>query len=897
MDKDKVLTHILRAKGVPTLLGGDLPVNVISNNYISPLTSTEQQVSGRNVQSSPSPSDQAIHTLLPGGGETVILVGSEGSGKTTALQKLLVDWSKGEHLQHFSYVFYLKLSEINLLDGMLTLEALLHLQHGYLPPLSVSLCQQKPEDVLFIFDELDQYKHSVDPSDHSLCSDPSQATSVSCLVASLLHGSLLKGASCLVASRPTACLKFLSGSQVKVLGFLKPEREAFFKGFFTDPAVANNALMHMEKTLGFYDFCTSPRFCWTVCSVYKLLTDSGEKLPDTLSQLFVQILACLIQKLTLKKELIRDIVLALSRMASHCAVGQHSSCTKEEMNSFGFEPALASQAQVNAFLQVHGDPESDRCGFSFHSQLIQDFILAVSFFLDKSTSEGADNMLKKHKHHAKFLDIFMSALSEPIQRRPLETLLGEFNSDLVLDFRCWLNHMCETTLQDFNEQKHCHCFHLLYQMQNEHLVKEIINPSTRFGISYANLNLQDYVALNYVVTQLGETEQLNLYGAQNLTEEIAEILAPAMTLSHKIQLSQCSLSDGAVSHLASALAKGITRKLNLNNTRLGDAQFRSLCTGLRDCKLHKLNLRACKLTEASCGYLASVLMSGTSQLCVLDLSCNDIGDQGMRKLCQGLRSPHCKLQDIELQWCLFTAASMEDLSTALCSGQSQLRKLNLSRNPTGDSGMKALCKCLQHPHCKLQSLTLFDNELTGACCAHIMEALMSEHCPLLDLSVNEIDHEGALLLCKALKRPGCPVEKLCMVGCGLTEEVFIELASLLRHGSPPLKSLSVPVNKVGDKGLKHLWEAIAYPSCLLEELDVDLTGLTDACVEDMCAAIRASKTMRSVVLSNNLLTDASVPVLVQLMQDSPNMQEMNLKYNDFSEDVFEMMDECEKIRY
>lgn len=39
---------------------------------------------------------------------------------------------------------------------------------------------------------------------------------------------------------------------------------------------------------------------------------------------------------------------------------------------------------------------------------------------------------------------------------------------------------------------------------------------------------------------------------------------------------------------------------------------------------------------------------------------------------------------------------------------------------------------------------------------------MSKHCRLteLDLSVNELDQEGALLLCQALIRPGCPVEKL-----------------------------------------------------------------------------------------------------------------------------------------
>lgn len=39
---------------------------------------------------------------------------------------------------------------------------------------------------------------------------------------------------------------------------------------------------------------------------------------------------------------------------------------------------------------------------------------------------------------------------------------------------------------------------------------------------------------------------------------------------------------------------------------------------------------------------------------------------------------------------------------------------------------------------------------------------MSEPCVLseLNLSVNDLGQEGALLLCQALKRPGCPMEKL-----------------------------------------------------------------------------------------------------------------------------------------
>lgn len=63
------------------------------------------------------------------------------------------------------------------------------------------------------------------------------------------------------------------------------------------------------------------------------------------------------------------------------------------------------------------------------------------------------------------------------------------------------------------------------------------------------------------------------------------------------------------------------------------------------------------------------------------------------------------------------------------------------------------------------------------------------------------------------------------------------------------------------------------PVCILY-CSVEMTNLTDACVEDMCAAIKASKTLKRLGLKNNSLTDASVPALVQVMQQSQNMEKM-----------------------
>lgn len=537
MHKEALLAYTQRSKDTSTLLGGQLLSNVIYNNQYISVLADGAQVSKKDMQENPPSLHHVILTVLSEERDKikpVVVVGPAGSGKTTALWKLVVDWAKGEHLENFSYVFHFQFRALNVHDGMVSLETLLLQHYSHFSPESMSLVLQKPETLLFIFDGLDEYVHSLDPTNQTLCSDPSQSAPISSLVASLLHGSLLKGAVFLLATRPTACLTSLDCNKVELLGFLKPQRKAYFNQLFTDPAVANRALLNMERTLGFYDFCSSPRFCWTVCSIYKSILDAGERLPQTLTQLCVSVTVHLIQALSLNETRARDLVSILGRMASHHCLDQHSECTKEEMASFGLQQFLTSQTKLDALLQVHGDLESDGCVFSFHTQLMQEFLLAASFYLDTSMSGSVKEMLEKHEGYADFLDLYLSGLSEPIQRKPLEALLGKFNSDRIMDFKCWLKSTSQKTLEGYNKEKHLRCFRLLHQSQNEILVKEIITASARIGISYGGLGLQDCVALNYMVMSLGEMDQLNLYNTKGLTEDEAEILAPAMCLSQKI---------------------------------------------------------------------------------------------------------------------------------------------------------------------------------------------------------------------------------------------------------------------------------------------------------------------------------------------------------------------------
>ncbi|KAI4903707.1 hypothetical protein NFI96_021078, partial [Prochilodus magdalenae] len=60
---------------------------------------------------------------------------------------------------------------------------------------------------------------------------------------------------------------------------------------------------------------------------------------------------------------------------------------------------------------------------------------------------------------------------------------------------------------------------------------------------------------------------------------------------------------------------------------------------------HLHRLWGCGLTERSCAVLASALSSENCRVTELDLSMNyQLKDSGVQKLCEGLRSTHCKLE-------------------------------------------------------------------------------------------------------------------------------------------------------------------------------------------------------------------------------------------------------------
>ncbi|XP_074071403.1 NACHT, LRR and PYD domains-containing protein 12-like [Macrotis lagotis] len=283
-----------------------------------------------------------------------------------------------------------------------------------------------------------------------------------------------------------------------------------------------------------------------------------------------------------------------------------------------------------------------------------------------------------------------------------------------------------------------------------------------------------------------------------------------------------------------------------------------------NCKLEKLSLSDCFLTTTCSQNFFSALGRNES-LKNLDLSRNSFMDEAIEILCKALENPNCKIETLSLETCDLTPRNFQNLFSAISSNES-LKNLDLSRNSFEERGIELLCQALGSQNCKIEELSLSDCFLTTTCSQNFFSALgRNESLKNLDLSRNSFMDEAIEILCKALENPNCKIETLSLVSCKLTPTGSQNFFSAL-SSNESLKTLDVSENSFEERGIQLLCKALGNQNCKIEELRLNFGDLPLACLQDFFHVISNSKRLKTLDLSYYLSDDERLKLLCETLE-------------------------------
>ncbi|XP_066467172.1 NACHT, LRR and PYD domains-containing protein 12-like [Tiliqua scincoides] len=615
---------------------------------------------------------------------SVIVSGVAGVGKTTLVQKFVFDWATGKHYQKFSFVFYFKFRDLNAVGSGTSLESLILREYPSLRD-KLETIVQKPENLLFIFDGLDESNSDLDLSRNqtpNFCMQLGDVKPVSVIVSSLLNQNLLKGSSVLLTSRPSKLAQLETGvlhRVTSIVGFLSQEREQYFQNFFGDDAVAEKALAHVRDSQVLYTLCYNPSYCWITCTALQPCF-SGKKgqpppLPKTVTQLFVGYVKHMLYHHTRElpeKEEVREMLIRLGWLADYGLSNRVLVFDQDHLECFD----VKKSPLLTAFLveSVHGDGSSSQVTYSFVHLTVQEFFAALVHYLDFTQDNFDDTMRRVNASEGGEYEIFLrflSGLSHHMTRAPLEAVLGKFPLDTtknVIDRLTQMDCSVFSGLEkDVGKKKALNFFNLLFEAHNAPLVQKVMGNAASLDFSDLYLMPVDCAILSYILKCLKSIQVLNL--------------------------DSCLIQNEGLQKLSPQLHK--IGQLSLRNNDLRDPAMKDLVTALKhpDCQLETLRLTKNALTEECCEDL-SLALSENQSLLHLDLKKNKLRDKGLSYLLEAFRSPRCKIQTLVIQENAFTNASCGILSAALSTNTS-LKALNLSGNPFTDDCAHEMCNFIQ----------------------------------------------------------------------------------------------------------------------------------------------------------------------------------------------------------
>ncbi|KAM6921747.1 LOW QUALITY PROTEIN: NLR family CARD domain-containing protein 3-like [Xenentodon cancila] len=623
--------------------------------------------------------------LPPGRDEpirTVITKGVAGIGKTVLTQKFTLDWAEGRANQDIRFMFPFTFRELNVLRGRKF--SLVELVHHFFTE-TKEICSFEDFQVVFLFDDLDECRLPLDFHNNEILTDVTESTSVDVLLTNLIRGNLLPSARLWITTRPAAANQIPSecvSMVTEVRGFNNPQKEEYFRKRFRDEEQTSRIISHIKTSRSLHIMCHIPVFCWITATVLEtvLETREGGELPKTLTEMYIHFL---VVQTKLKKVKYdggadtdphwspesRKMMESLGKLAFEQLQKGNLIFYESDLRECGIDIREAS-VYSGVFTQIFKEENHlyQHKVFCFIHLSVQEFLAVLHVHLTFINS--GVNLLEEEKNG--WFRWFETREETLLYRTAVDKALQSPNGHLDLFLRFLLGLSLDT---------------------NQALLRGLLKPKQ--GSSQNNQETIKYIKKK-ISEDLSAEKSINLFHCLNelnegsLVEEVQQSLRSG-------RLSTDELSPAQWSALIFILLSS-EEDLEVFDLKKYSASEEVLLRLLPVVKASKkVLLSGCNLSEEVCAGLSSVLSSQSSSLTELDLSNNHLQDSGLKKLCPGLESPHCKLESLRLSGCLLTSDGCASLVSALSSNPSHLRELDLSYNHPGESAVELLSAGLEDP--------------------------------------------------------------------------------------------------------------------------------------------------------------------------------------------------------
>ncbi|XP_072894774.1 NACHT, LRR and PYD domains-containing protein 3-like isoform X2 [Hemitrygon akajei] len=648
-------------------------------------------------------------------GSSAAVAGVPGIGKTTMVQKIVYDWATGKIYQQFHFVFCFKFRDLNSINCRINLRELILDQYPYFGNL-LRKVWKNPEELLFVFDGLDEFKHRIDFADSRRdtepkhqCPDPEWWCEVSDIVYSLIQGKLLPGCSVLVTTRPTA-LHLLEKAEISVwaeiLGFVGEERKDYFIRYFEDQTVAEAVFKHVEENKILYTMSYNPSYCWILALAlgpfFTQRVRDPQRVPKTITQLYSYYIYNILKNHGREIENPRDVLLRVGQMAFRGVSEMKIVFTNGDLIKYNLQPSQFLSGFLMELLEREDSARS--VVYTFPHLTIQEFVAAVAQFLNPHPEDILKSLTKAHKTAGGQFDVFLrfvAGLSSPMTVRGLEEFLGPFPRETTCRVIDWVKEEVKrqsgNTESEAGKRSLLNTLHYLFESQNRGLAQAALGSVETLSFSGMTLTPIDCAVLSHVI---GHCD----------------------TIKH-LDLEKCHIQCEGIQRLGPGLHK--CQELRLGENELGDSGVKLVSVALRnpECKIQTLWLGNVGLTDSGAEDLITALSTNPS-LTGLNLSGNKLGDSVGKLVSAALENPECKIQKLRLSDVGLTVSGAEDLASDLIKNRS-LTDLDLSANNLGDPGVKLVSAALRNPECKIQKLWLGGVCLSDSGVEDLVSAIIS----------------------------------------------------------------------------------------------------------------------------------------------------------------------------